>query len=157
VFKLTEGALPTPHTLAGEIAKRRADGKNVSSGAVSAALIRWQEIGFATLSGKPMAFVDYTDAARSQGLAALKAAHRAAKASARKPVEAPTAIVPAAPIEVVAPVETIVVAPAVESVPVVEVAPVVEVVPEPVAAVQVETISDTGIRQDAPAPETAPF
>lgn len=91
VLKLPEGALPTPHTLAAQIAARRADGKNVSSGAVSAALARWQEIGFATLGSKPTTFIDYTDAARSQGLSALKATNRSAKSIARKAVQEPKA------------------------------------------------------------------
>lgn len=88
---LAEGALPTPHTLASEIAKLRDDGKRVSSGAVSAALVRWQEIGFATLGEKPMVFIDYTDAARSEGLSALKATHRAGKNAARKATKEPGA------------------------------------------------------------------
>lgn len=88
-FQFADGIKPTPHVLAAEIAKRRGDGKPVSSGAVSAALTRWVEIGFATLSSKPTAFVDYTEAARTQGLTALKAASRAAKAAAKKAIAAP--------------------------------------------------------------------
>jgi hypothetical protein len=87
---LAEGSLPTPHTLASEIAKLRNDGKKVSSGAVSAALARWEEIGFATLGTKPTVFIDYTDAARNEGLSALKAKNRANKGAARKAAKEPT-------------------------------------------------------------------
>jgi hypothetical protein len=86
---LPEGSLPTPHTLASEIAKLRNDGKKVSSGAVSAALARWEEIGFATLGTKPTVFIDYTDAARNEGLSALKAKNRANKGAARKAAKEP--------------------------------------------------------------------
>jgi hypothetical protein len=96
-FVLPEGSLPTPHTLAAEIAKRRADGKSVSSGAVSAALARWQEIGFATLGTKPTQFIDYTDAARAQGLNAMKQAHRASKSAARKAVKEPAPVAASTP------------------------------------------------------------
>lgn len=92
LFKFPEGTLPTPHALAAEIAKRRGDGHAVSSGAVSAALTRWQEIGFATLGAKPMQFIDYTPASRSQGLTALKQAFRASKSAARKAAQEPAPV-----------------------------------------------------------------
>jgi len=106
LLKLPDGQMPTPHTLAALIAERRGNGLKVSSGAVSAALARWVEIGFATVSEKPTKFVDYTEAARTQGLSALKAAHRAAKSAERqankppKPVAVATPdTAPAAPVE----------------------------------------------------------
>lgn len=137
VFKLPEGSLATPHTLAAEIAKRRGDGKAVSSGAVSDALRRWVEVGFATLSSKPTAFVDYTDAARSQGLHALKAAHRLSRSAARKAVAEPATAVPLAtgstlPVPPTPPVQQE--APVVEAWPAVEESiPFVPVVSVPVA------------------------
>lgn len=91
---LADNTLPTPHTLASEIAKLRGDGKQVSSGAVSAALIRWEEIGFAKLGQKPMVFLDYTDDGRNQGLNAMKLTHRANKAVARKAAKEPATTVP---------------------------------------------------------------
>lgn len=129
VLKLADGSLPTPHTLAAEIAKRRGDGGKVSSGAVSAALIRWQEIGFATLTMKPMAFVDYTDAARSQGLSALKTTHRANKSAARKAAAEPTPTI--APAEAAPPAGS-----AVSTAPVSDPSPAPEQTPAPSDAAQ---------------------
>ena len=183
VYQLPEGSLPTPHTLAAEIARRRADGKKVSSGAVSDALRRWVEIGFATLSTKPTAFVDYTDAARNLGLSALKQQHRAAKSAARKaviePAVAPPVVsVPVAPEAAASPVEatpptapqepapspqTPDDTPAPQSPPV-EPFATTAVAADPAPAVvneapapPVETISDTGIRQDPATPDATPF
>lgn len=98
LLKLDEGTLPTPHTLAATIAARRGNGLKVSSGAVSDALARWVAIGFATVEGKPLRFVDYTEAARTQGLSALKAAHRASK-SAERQANKPPKPVPASAAE----------------------------------------------------------
>jgi hypothetical protein len=102
-FVLPEDTLPTPHALAAEIAKRRGDGHPVSSGAVSAALTRWSEIGFATLGTKPMSFIDYTDAARARGLSALKAEFRANKSAAKKAAKEPAPVAASAPAVTVAP------------------------------------------------------
>ena len=91
---LGDGVHATPHTLAGLIAKHRNDGKAVSSGAVSAALSRWAEVGFITLRQKPTAFDDFTDDGRALGLKALKERHRQAKKDARadaKAADAPVA------------------------------------------------------------------
>lgn len=92
---LADGQKPTPHTLARAIAAKRGDGKVVSSGAVSAALNRWAEVGFITLDAKPMAFGDFTDAGRAKGLSALKAEHRAAKSQAKAATKAASAPAPA--------------------------------------------------------------
>ena len=96
---LGDGVKPTPHTLARAIAEKRGDGKDVSSGAVSAALNRWAEVGYITLDSKPMAFGDFTDDGRAQGLSALKAQHRAAKAALRAGAKAAAAPAPAPAVE----------------------------------------------------------
>jgi hypothetical protein len=165
VLKLPEGALPTPHTLAAQIAARRADGHKVSSGAVSAALARWQEIGFATLGTKPTTFIDYTDAARQQGLSALKAAHRAAKGAARKavqePAAQPAASAPAAP---AAPAPEVTMAPPAEA----PVAPATAPVENweqgypvqgdtPAAQPAPEATPAASTSDDAPSSDVAPF
>lgn len=93
---LGDGVHATPHTLAGLIAKHRGDGKAVSSGAVSAALARWAEVGFITLRQKPTAFDDFTDEGRTHGLKALKERHRQAKKDARAAAKAADAPAPAA-------------------------------------------------------------
>lgn len=84
---LAEGESLTPHRIAKEVQQRRGAEKAPSTGAVSAVLDRWEGIGFATLSPKPKAFGDYTDAGREKGLSALKAeasaARKAAKAEAK--------------------------------------------------------------------------
>lgn len=150
-YILPEGGLATPHTLAAEIARRRGDGRDVSSGAVSAALARWQEIGFATLGAKPTQFIDYTDAARAHGLNALKQAHRANKSAAKKAVQepAPAAATP-----------TPVVAPASEA-PVAEVAVVTDAPVNP-AWEQGYPVGDAAVvtevaAESAPASDGTPF
>lgn len=80
---LPDGKTATPHTLAKEIDALRDNGRSVSAGAVSAALDRWAEVGFVTLAESPKRFEDYTDAGRTDGLSALKEAHRAARKAAR--------------------------------------------------------------------------
>lgn len=80
---LPEGKTPTPHTLAGLVADARGDDTPVSAGAVTAALKRWDEVGFVSLSDKPITFVDYTEAGRNHGLAYLKQQHRDRRRKAR--------------------------------------------------------------------------
>lgn len=94
VIVLADGTHLTPHVIAKRIEADRSDGTKVSSGAVSAALQRWVEIGYITLSEKPTAFDDYTDAGRTQGLTALKEANksRAAAGRAALKTEAPAAV-----------------------------------------------------------------
>lgn len=61
-----------------------------SSGAVSAVFDRWVEIGFMEAGRKPYCFKDYTEAGRSDGLAALHrrdAAHRKAAREAARQAE----------------------------------------------------------------------
>lgn len=151
-----EGTLATPHTLAAEIKKLRGDGKEVSSGAVSAALARWEEVGFASLGTKPVVFIDYTDAGRDQGLTALKQANRSAKSAARKaavepkaPAAAPTPEAPAAPVENVTETATVN-----ENVEVVE-------APTPAPGVDSEGFYDAAGDPDSapvdPAPTGTPF
>jgi hypothetical protein len=106
---LPEGKLATPHILAGLVAKQRGEGSPApSGGAVAAALVRWSNVGFVTLGTAPVAFVDYTDAGREQGLRALKEQYRAtlkeARAAARESV-APSAPAPEQPVAAAEPVE----------------------------------------------------
>jgi hypothetical protein len=89
---LPDGKSLTPHAIANAIhAQRGLDTVKPSSGAVSAALARWVEIGFITVNEKPLSFADYTDAGRTEGLGALKSAHRARLASARAATKAAAA------------------------------------------------------------------
>lgn len=55
-----------------------------SSGAVDAVFDRWAEIGFAEFTHKPFAFADYTEDARTVGLAELHRRDAATRAAARK-------------------------------------------------------------------------
>ena len=80
---LGDGKLLTPHAIAQIVMAKRNDGTKVSGGAVAAALSRWAEVGFVTLNPKPVAFVDYTDAGRTEGLTALKRAHAERRSAAR--------------------------------------------------------------------------
>lgn len=101
-FTLAADQSLTPHRIANEIGQRT--GNKPSAGAVAACLGRWVEIGFAVVSDKPLAFVDYTDAARTKGLAALKTANRESKKAESAPAEAPSAeAVPEAPVEIAEP------------------------------------------------------
>lgn len=88
----------TPHRLAAIITDRYpGSGSPPSTGAISDTLHRWQEVGFAVINDSPLAFEDFTDAGRDEGLTALKAQHRAAR-SARKAADA-AAAAEAAPID----------------------------------------------------------
>lgn len=78
----------TPHRLAAIITERYpGSGSPPSTGAISDTLHRWEEVGFAVVNDSPLAFEDFTDAGRDEGLTALKAQHRAARA-ARKAADA---------------------------------------------------------------------
>lgn len=70
----------TPARIAGLLTNE--SGSKVSAGAVSACLSRWSEYGFIDVTQKPFAFSNYTEAAVTDGLAALKAQHRARKNAA---------------------------------------------------------------------------
>jgi hypothetical protein len=83
---LPDGKLLTPHAIAASVMERRNDDTKVSGGAVAACLARWTEIGYVATNAKPVAFLDYTDAGRNEGLAALKRAHSARLATARAAV-----------------------------------------------------------------------
>lgn len=90
-FTLEDDAALTPHRIARRLST---DDVKVSTGAVAGVLSRWDTYGFARVSEKPLAFVDYTDAGREQGLTALKAAHATAtkeRKAAIKAAEAPAA------------------------------------------------------------------
>lgn len=88
---LKEDELLTPHKISRLIKDRESLGEAPSTGAVAACLARWSDIGFATLNGKPVAFVDYTEAGRTEGLSALKAAAAERKRAARKAEKAAAA------------------------------------------------------------------
>lgn len=85
---IPEGKQATPHVVGKLIGDTLRNGERPSSGAVAAAMDRWATIGYITLSEGPTAFVDYTDAGRTEGLAALKAAHHTRLIEARKLVKA---------------------------------------------------------------------
>ena len=82
-FTLPAGKLLTPHTIAGAVMSSRTDDTVVSGGAVAACLARWGEVGYVVLNAKPIAFLDYTDAGRTDGLGALKRAHSGRLSAAR--------------------------------------------------------------------------
>ena len=81
-----EGKFLTPHVIAAAVMRTRNDDTKVSGGAVAACLARWVEIGYIVANPKPVAFIDYTDAGRNEGLGALKRAHSARLAAARAAV-----------------------------------------------------------------------
>lgn len=83
---LPDGKLLTPHAIAAAVMARRTDDTKVSGGAVAACLARWTEIGYVVTNAKPVAFTDYTDAGRNDGLGALKRAHSARLSAARAAV-----------------------------------------------------------------------
>ena len=80
---LPEGKHLTPHMIAQHVMSNRGNDAKVSGGAVAAALTRWAEIGYITIWPKPVAFIDYTDAGRNEGLSALKRSHSARRSAAR--------------------------------------------------------------------------
>lgn len=100
---LPEGDHLTAHKIANNIKALHTLTEPPSSGAVTAVLERWKEIGYADLNDKPKAFKDYTDAGRTEGLTALKAkaaeekrANRAAtKLAAKSAAPAPAETAPA--------------------------------------------------------------
>jgi len=94
-----DGKQATPHVIANQVQILRGGdpADKPSSGAVSAALIRWGEVGYIELQEKPLAFLNYTEAATTEGLAALKKAHREAGSAARKAAKAASAPVAADP------------------------------------------------------------
>lgn len=101
---LPEGDHLTAHKIANNIKALHTLAEPPSSGAVTAVLERWKEIGYADLNDKPKAFKDYTDAGRTEGLTALKAkaaeekrANRAATKLAAKSTAPDTASTPETP------------------------------------------------------------
>jgi hypothetical protein len=88
-LKLPEGREHlTPHVIARAIQQTESLVSAPSTGAVAAVLDRWEVIGFAVVSDKPKAFVDYTVAGRSEGLTALKAKSATGKREQRKAMKA---------------------------------------------------------------------
>lgn len=75
------GVVLTPHKVAHLLAEDGVRDKAPSSGAVSAVFDRWKACGAATFSTKPYAFTEFTAAAKADGIAACKAAHKAANKS----------------------------------------------------------------------------
>lgn len=79
---LPEGATAlTPHFIG--LAIKETETTAPSTGAIAAVLNRWEECGYIEVSEKPRGFVNYTDAARTDGLAALKERLRASKKETR--------------------------------------------------------------------------
>jgi hypothetical protein len=103
----------TTALLADETFKRhQGTGVKPSTGAIADNLKRWAKIGYCTINEKPLAFLCFTEAAATEGLAALKekgraagkATRAAAKAAAKAAAEAEAPAVEIEPetIEVVA-------------------------------------------------------
>lgn len=116
---LPEGKQATPHVISVLVEQHRGRGPagRPSSGAVAAALSRWEKIGFAQISEGPVAFIDYTDEARNVGITELKRRNReaakAARAAAKEPQPNAAVVTNEAPTN----------APDAETVPVNEVVP----------------------------------
>lgn len=83
-IKLEDGEFLTPHRVSKLVQKFDCLDEAPSTGAVAAVFERWIELGFMVANEKPFAFLDYTEEGRAQGLTAMKAARRSAKAEARK-------------------------------------------------------------------------
>lgn len=94
---------PSPHILAREVHKYRNEKASASgeanpynapsSGAISAALTRWAEVGFIVLDSNPTAFAGFTQEGLDSSLTEMKAKHKAqvkaAKAAAKEVAAAP--------------------------------------------------------------------
>lgn len=86
----------TPHAISVIVGEKRG-GKDhrPSSGAVQAALKRWEEVGYITCNQKPFSFDDYTEAGRTLGLAQCKANYsersKAARAAQKAAAASPAA------------------------------------------------------------------
>ncbi len=97
---LPEGAVAlTPHFIGISIKKVGELEAVPSTGAIAAVLNRWEECGYAVLSEKPRGFATYTEEARTEGLAALKAKLKDSKKESRKAAAAATSAAEAAPVE----------------------------------------------------------
>jgi hypothetical protein len=84
-----EGRPWTPHRLAKLVVDRfPGSGAPPSTGAISDTLRRWKEVGFANIDEGPVSFVSFTEGARTEGLTALKAAHRKSNKIAKHVSEA---------------------------------------------------------------------
>ena len=85
--KLGDNENLTPHRISRLIKDHESLDAPPSVGAVAAVLNRWEKIGFAEVEYKPFRFIDYSEAGRTDGLTALKAAAaaemRAQKAAAK--------------------------------------------------------------------------
>ena len=82
-LKIKDDKPLTPHRCA--LAVKELDGldKPPSTGAVSAVFKRWKELGFATFSDEPYAFVDYTEEGRTLGLKRMQDMQRKQRADAK--------------------------------------------------------------------------
>lgn len=92
---LGDGEALTPHRIAKRLEDEPGNEGKVSTGAVASVLSRWEAYGFAKLTPKPLAFVDYTDEGREEGLTALKEAATKAKREQKAAIKAAEA--PATP------------------------------------------------------------
>lgn len=105
---VVDDALLTPHFVSKKLTEVEGLPKAPSTGAVSAVFDRWVKIAAATMQEHPYAFIDFTDDAKVNGIAALKAAGKAAvsaKRKAEKEAKAAAEAAAAPPVEAVAPVE----------------------------------------------------
>jgi hypothetical protein len=73
-----DGKPLTPHRIAGLVEKQFPKDGKPSSGAVSAVLARWEEIGFAIVGSSPVHFRRLTAKGKRDGFDALRDAHRKA-------------------------------------------------------------------------------
>jgi hypothetical protein len=78
----------TPHRIGLLLVEQNKTDKAPSTGAVAAVLDRWVKIGAIVTSTKPYAWVGFTDAARNDGIAALKKAAKPAPATPEAPAPA---------------------------------------------------------------------
>lgn len=81
-LELGEGETLTPYRIAKAIQKAQSLDAHPSPGAVTATLKRWNDLGFAVLKDKPLAFEDYTEEGREVGLTEMKAKAAAARKAA---------------------------------------------------------------------------
>ena len=94
---MKEGEFLTPHRIANLVRDLDSLDAAPSTGAVAAVLNRWKELGFITTNDKPYAFLDYTEAAKTEGLSALKQARAAERKASRAAAKAAAAPVASAP------------------------------------------------------------
>jgi hypothetical protein len=76
----------TPQWIATEVAKTHGIDEP-STGAVSSVLMRWVNIGFATVDGKPFRFLDYTKEGMDKGLEVMKLAAKRPRSEKHRSID----------------------------------------------------------------------